>query len=188
MMKPCTDCGVSKPLDHFSPSRKGLHGRVSRCKPCRAVKTASYRDADPARALRQSREQYQKHRPKRIAEAMAWNAANPERHLERMRQYHARHPERTKARMAAWLETNMPRKIARNKARAKRVQQATPPWADLTAIAEFYLNCPVGYEVDHIWPITGRNSCGLHVLGNLQYLPAAENRTKFNREPEQYAL
>jgi hypothetical protein len=82
----------------------------------------------------------------------------------------------------------MPRKIARNKARAKRVQQATPPWADLTAIAEFYLNCPVGYEVDHIWPITGRNSCGLHVLGNLQYLPAAENRTKFNREPEQYAL
>jgi 5-methylcytosine-specific restriction endonuclease McrA len=85
--------------------------------------------------------------------------------------------------MTEWLKENLRRKLARNYARAKRVQQATPPWVDRRAIATFYLNCPPGHEVDHIWPIRGANSCGLHVLWNLQYLPKLDNRTKFNREP-----
>jgi 5-methylcytosine-specific restriction endonuclease McrA len=100
-----------------------------------------------------------------------------------MRRYHARHPERSKARTAKWLETNMPRKLARNYARVKRVQQATPPWVDLKEIAQFYLNCPLGCEVDHIWPLKGKRSSGLHVLWNLQYLPKDENRRKYVKEP-----
>jgi hypothetical protein len=187
-MKPCSTCGVIKPLDQFSPSRKGLMGRVSRCKSCRAAYTAAYRSADPVRALEQRTSQYAKHREKRIAEAMAWNAAHPERHLETMRRYQARHPEQGAARSALWVKNNLPRKIARNLARAKRVRQATPPWVDLREIAAFYLACPPGHEVDHIWPIKGRTSCGLHVLWNLQYLPKRENRSKFIREPMECCL
>jgi hypothetical protein len=56
----------------------------------------------------------------------------------------------------------------------------TPNWADLAAIKQFYLNCPEGYEVDHIIPLKGKNVSGLHILENLQYLPASLNRKKSN--------
>ena len=51
----------------------------------------------------------------------------------------------------------------------------TPADADLTAIKKFYLNCPDGYEVDHIIPIS---KGGLHTISNLQYLTITENRKK----------
>ena len=54
----------------------------------------------------------------------------------------------------------------------------TPPWADLDKIKEIYLNCPKGYEVDHIHPIS---KGGLHVDYNLQYLTISENRSKNNK-------
>jgi len=54
----------------------------------------------------------------------------------------------------------------------------TPEDADIPAIQKFYLNCPPGYEVDHIIPIS---KGGLHTLENLQYLTASENRKKSNK-------
>lgn len=57
----------------------------------------------------------------------------------------------------------------------------TPKWADLDLIEEIYLNCPKGYEVDHIIPLNGVNVSGLHVPNNLQYLTPEENRQKSNK-------
>ena len=51
----------------------------------------------------------------------------------------------------------------------------TPPDADLEIIKDFYKNCPEGYEVDHITPIS---KGGLHHQDNLQYLTISENRSK----------
>lgn len=61
--------------------------------------------------------------------------------------------------------------------------QAIPKWADLNKIKEIYKNCPEGYHVDHIFPLRGENSCGLHVENNLQYLTAEENMRKGNKLP-----
>lgn len=49
---------------------------------------------------------------------------------------------------------------------------------DLAPIKEFYKNCPIGYEVDHIIPLS---KGGLHTLSNLQYLTVTENRKKSNK-------
>ncbi len=60
---------------------------------------------------------------------------------------------------------------------AKRKFQ-TPADENIKALQEFYANCPKGYEVDHIIPIS---KGGLHSLSNLQYLPKEENRRKSNK-------
>lgn len=59
-----------------------------------------------------------------------------------------------------------------------RKKYQTPVGTDLKAIQEFYINCPIGYEVDHIIPIS---KGGAHSLENLQYLTKEENRRKSNR-------
>ena len=48
-------------------------------------------------------------------------------------------------------------------------------WEEKKLIGKFYKNCPEGYEVDHIIPIS---KGGLHQLSNLQYLTKEENRKK----------
>jgi 5-methylcytosine-specific restriction endonuclease McrA len=45
-------------------------------------------------------------------------------------------------------------------------------------ITDIYLNCPKGYEVDHIIPISKN---GKHHPDNLQYLTITENRKKHNK-------
>ncbi len=51
-------------------------------------------------------------------------------------------------------------------------------WYEKMLIGKFYQNCPEGYEVDHIIPVSRG---GLHTLSNLQYLTKDENRRKSNK-------
>jgi CRISPR/Cas system Type II protein with McrA/HNH and RuvC-like nuclease domain len=60
---------------------------------------------------------------------------------------------------------------------AKKKNQ-TPANVDIKELQQFYLNCPKGYEVDHIMPIS---KGGLHCIENLQYLTISENRKKSNK-------
>lgn len=59
-----------------------------------------------------------------------------------------------------------------------RRRNQTPEDADMELIKEIYINCPDGYEVDHIIPVS---KGGLHHQNNLQYLTSLDNKRKSNK-------
>ena len=78
-------------------------------------------------------------------------------------------------------EHGRPRVRAKIKNRVSFASGATPPWSDPGRIEEFVAGCPPGFHVDHIIPLRGKSVCGLHLVENLQYLPAQENLSKSNK-------
>ena len=94
-------------------------------------------------------------------------------------------PEKTKARNRTYIAANRPAVATYfreyNWVKRRRLVRATPGWADLAIVREFYRAARnAGMEVDHIVPIAGRNVCGLHVQNNLQMLSRSENASKGN--------
>jgi hypothetical protein len=151
-------------------------------------------------------------RAEEVKRAQAYNLANPERvraaEQRRSERYHADLERRERAGQynAVYMAENAD-KIREQRAKFRkengarlaerqrvRLLHATPPWltpeqrremllvyeraAELTALTG------IKHEVDHVWPLKGRKSCGLHVPWNLQVLPSRENRRKLNREPD----
>jgi len=91
-----------------------------------------------------------------------------------------------------WQDAN-PDYVAERRGRRKEIMlAATPLWLtpeQRAQIRAIYLEAKrltketgVIYSVDHIKPLIGKNSCGLHVPWNLQILTLSENAAKGNRE------
>ena len=86
---------------------------------------------------------------------------------EEHRRYRAKYPHKRRA-IAA-------------KRRATKLN-ATPIWANLENIKEFYMEADYQQmHVDHIVPLINPKVCGLHWEGNLQLLTAADNLAKSNK-------
>lgn len=75
--------------------------------------------------------------------------------------------------------------------RHKRVKMHTPPWVNESEIFEIYNKCQEmnnnskKYSVDHIWPLNGKDFCGLHVPWNLRIITTEENASKCNKRPNE---
>jgi hypothetical protein len=208
-MKICSKCGSEHPLTYFNKDRTRSDGLYPQCKDClRASCRKVYRKyedkhkalkrrwkADNAERNREINRQWQLDNPEKARQsAYRWRELNP----EKARQWARDNPERLREIDRRWKAANKEVMLERGRQYAKKnphkirakcarrrasLLSATPAWADHEMLALIYSECPPGYHVDHIYPLRGRNSCGLHVPLNLQYLPASENCKKSNKPP-----
>jgi hypothetical protein len=131
-----------------------------------------------------NRRKYLKHKEKLLVSMKRY----AEKNREKLKAYHAMWREMNKSYIkeqnSLYYSQNSSDYKARAGARKRRVRQATPKWLTKEQIHEIYLfykNRPEGYHVDHIIPLNGENVSGLHIIGNLQYLPAKDNLSKSNK-------
>ncbi len=138
-------------------------------------------EANPEKAVAYQAEYIARNREKKLANLNSWRAKNPERIKQVRHEWFAKHPGYNATNLSKYREAAI---------------QATPPWMWKLYgkdVERIYRQCArvsektgVPHHVDHIYPLRGKNSCGLHVPWNLQILPAALNGRKRNRSPEEF--
>jgi len=167
VVRKCSTCGGVPPAVSFYAD-----ARKRQCRVCiqRTNKNGLRRNPEHAAEVRKK-----------------WYAANRERVQEINRASTRRKDPtgaRQKARDTAYRARNI--QLVRFRANLRRARQMgrLPKWADLEAIKQIYLGCPVDLVVDHIYPLQGLTCSGLHVADNLQYLTPRENGAKANQMPK----
>jgi hypothetical protein len=116
--------------------------------------------------------------------------ANKEKRQAAIKRYRDSLPEGTTARWTkAWAQRNPGKIKATGAAYRARKFRATPSWQTdehRRQIEELYSTCPKDCDVDHIYPLQGKDVCGLHVPWNLEHLESKKNRSKGNLIDNEY--
>lgn len=199
--KTCTCCVEEKPISEFSPQKGGKFGVTSKCRPCcRKInsdwaksnrekcraRVRRWRSENREKVLIIGRSYYQKTRSNRIKSVIAWQKRNPEKKKFSSSVYRANH----QGKLKEWRKSNRDTIYDLNKKREDFLRRATPSWlskSDKMLIIVFYAmsirlsKCTgIPHHVDHIHPLKGKTSCGLHVPWNLRAIPARLNLKKKN--------
>jgi hypothetical protein len=91
LLKICTKCCISKPIEDF-PLRRGIaDGRKPRCKPCHNADNKEYRERNPASSRLSSKR---------------WADANRERVQARTKEWAAKNKDHLRSLQAAWKQRN----------------------------------------------------------------------------------
>lgn len=175
MLKTCSKCSFTKPLDCFSRQAKGRLGVTSICKRCSSARGMAWHAGNLERSLASKKAYRERHKDEAIARAADWRSANPDR---------------ARATAAAWAKANKAKKAASAAERRSARRLSTPAWADRKLIANAYrwaaeatTALGVKFEVDHLYPLQSDFVCGLHCIENLVIRTMASNRSKGNRHP-----
>ena len=162
-VKVCSQCGKEKALAeyHKEKNRKDIYKYRANCKVCKNKQHSQWTKDNAERVNMYNKEQYYKY------------------------------PNRYKKSMATWKRNNRGKvnKIE-SRRRAAKINR-TPDWLtedDHSWMAWIYSHAQkmkeihgIVFHVDHIYPLQGKTSCGLHVPWNLQILTFEENVIKSNK-------
>lgn len=180
----CATCKTERPVSDFPRDRSRSAGFRAKCRSCKSAYDQA-RYAKKATAIKQRVVEYQRVNPDKVAQwrenrapakavaDRAYQRANAAKISAYLKDYSAR-----------WRREKRHLNCAKAAAYRARKLMAMPRWLTqehLDQLAAIYAACPAGYHVDHIYPLKGEGSCGLHVPWNLQYLPAVENLRKSNK-------
>lgn len=152
---------------------------------------AAWELSNKARRAYQRRIRFVAKREELRAYDAARYAADPEKSRAASRAWRAANIDRVRAQAVEWAKQN-PHKVRAQAARRRAAKlRATPSWyGDADRSVELGL-CEMAtaleratgekWHVDHIYPIRGKDVCGLHVWQNLRVIPATLNISKHNR-------
>lgn len=181
-MKTCKKCHISKSINDYYKRSSSKDGYRNECKECikNNVKKWSKNNKDYIKAKR--KEYYKKNSERIKNKVKKWRKDNPEKAKLLDKIKHEKTPSFIKkARAKKYRQTYPERMNARSSIYRRRKRKSKLYYLHSKDIYEFYKNCPDGYEVDHIIPISNKMISGLHVPWNLQYLSISENKKKSNK-------
>jgi hypothetical protein len=191
-MKTCPKCGSTE--NGFYRNRANRDGLSSQCKRCQSADIIARAKREPDKANKRHREWYAKNPDKGKGYAKKFYDAHPQTDLQksqaiaRSKLWAMKNPERRRIIANNWVKNNLPQALAACRKRQIHKFQATPVWVDSKEIRKFYVEAArktretgIRYSVDHVIPLRGKTSCGLHVPWNLQVIPLSENVRKSNK-------
>ena len=204
----CTKCLSEKDISEFGVDKQKKDGVSSHCRECRkrssnkhyAENTDYYKKRNRnfyANLSPEKKLQYRKTcnaNPSNKAYRKEWQLANKEKVSAYSRKWAAKIPPEFLARKRKEYRASNPDIFAKHSVKRRSSEKAaTPLWTtddDTKKIKLIYLKrdfinevTGIKHEVDHIYPIQGKYSCGLHVYWNLRIITATENRSKKNSMP-----
>lgn len=104
---------------------------------------------------------------------------NVKREREYRRKWQADHPERFRELQNRYFATKKGKRAVKRKSKLRHIREREAvkylSQDEIEEIKEFYRLTPIGYEVDHIHPLS---KGGKHHISNLQYLTRKENLRK----------
>lgn len=159
--KQCKRCLEVKSVDDFHRHPTNPGGRQRLCKVCHNKTNVEW--------IHKNREEV---RPKLLAYGREYYKKNKDTIKVKAKEYYLEHYDEILKRVSQ---------------RPKKLERATPPWADLEKTKEVYVEAAKlraagnDVQVDHIYPLEGKFICGLHIHTNLRIITSIENRTKHNK-------
>lgn len=171
-------------LQHLKTCRKGLHKYSSKFKQCPECKKAyALREDVVQKNKERTRKWVEQNRERTRINARKWAEENKDKRKE----YNKKYRKTNKQKIKKYKPKPETKRAYKAKYRAAK-KQALASWADIKKIREIYQECiritketGIEYQVDHIYPLSNKYLCGLHVENNLQIITKEENLLKSNK-------
>ena len=188
----CSICKLELDEVHFAPcNRKPIMRKRRLCRECSRQENREYHAKNSEKIAARKKAQRVNSKELQVEYAKDYHTKNREKRLRKSRDWHAENRRSVSERHAQWAKENADKRVASVSKRNAMKLQAMPIWADQDAINAFYAEAKrltditgIQYHVDHIYPLQGKECCGLHVETNLQILTAADNISKHNKMPK----
>jgi hypothetical protein len=154
---------------------------IDRAKPGAAEYQKAYRAQNAEAMAEYYRRRHAENRDSILAARREHAKKNAEHHRLKSHAYYHANKDEVNARVRARRPAFRARDNAQSRTKKARKINATPAWADMTAIKRIYAQAAeLGFHVDHIIPLRSKLVCGLHIETNLRPLPPVDNMKKHN--------